>query len=247
MKYWPLFFILINFSIFGQAKNQEVDSKTVVTSKTESDPFEDINIVMDSIESFKKKSDNKEIIEPEYSLQRERLKKNYIEKGILIQKQYAEMKSIEDELPEQLRLKVKNIESTVFDILPNGNLPDDLREKLGYIKLISTYYKESGSIDKTLKFIKEENKKGIQSNFYTSVNGINEFGYELMNTNKKEESLKVFNLNVALYPENANVYDSLGECLLALNKKENAIKAYKTSLKLDPNNENAKKIIIQNQ
>ncbi len=237
MKYSLLFLFLINTVVFGQTNNKQV--------QTLSDPYVDIKIIIDSIEKFKHQSDNNEIAEPEYSVKREKLKNDYTEKGKLIQEKYIEMQKVKDELPDYLQLKLKNIETTVFDILPNGNLPDDLREKLGYIKLISTYYNESKSIDKTLKLIKAENKKGIESNYYSSVNGINEFGYELMNDNKNNEALKVFNLNVSLYPKNSNVYDSLGECLLKLNKKEEGIKAYKKSLALDPENKNAAKIISE--
>jgi cytochrome c-type biogenesis protein CcmH/NrfG len=49
----------------------------------------------------------------------------------------------------------------------------------------------------------------------------------------------VFQMNVEMYPDSSNVYDSLGEGLAALDKKEEAIKAYAKSLELDPKNRNA--------
>ena len=108
---------------------------------------------------------------------------------------------------------------------------------------ISEFYSKSNSIKKTIKFIKSENKKGLKSNYNTSENELNSFGYELMNAKKENEALEIFELNTKLYPNGFNTFDSLGECLLLLGKKEEGIKAYKKSLELNPKNENARKII----
>jgi tetratricopeptide (TPR) repeat protein len=43
-----------------------------------------------------------------------------------------------------------------------------------------------------------------------------------------------------MFPQSANVYDSLGEAYSAHNDKELSIASYKKSLELDPNNANAK-------
>lgn len=108
---------------------------------------------------------------------------------------------------------------------------------------ISDFYSQSNSISKTIKLIKFENKKGKTSNYNTSENEINTFGYELINSKKENEALQIFILNTKLYPKGYNTFDSLGECLLLLGKKDEGIKAYKKSLELNPNNENARKII----
>ncbi len=42
---------------------------------------------------------------------------------------------------------------------------------------------------------------------------VNLFGYQLLGRRKAEEAIAVFRYNVELYPESANVYDSLGEAL----------------------------------
>lgn len=108
---------------------------------------------------------------------------------------------------------------------------------------ISEFYFKSKSIKKTIVFIKSEHKKGLKSNYNTSENELNSFGYELLNSKKENEALEIFTLNTKLYPNGFNTYDSLGECLLFLGKKVEGIKAYKKSLELNPNNENARKII----
>ncbi len=68
---------------------------------------------------------------------------------------------------------------------------------------------------------------------------INQLGYTLMGEKKYTEAVAVFKLNVEMYPQSANVYDSLGEAYMKSGNKELAIKNYKKSLELDPANQNA--------
>lgn len=53
----------------------------------------------------------------------------------------------------------------------------------------------------------------------------------------------MFKLNVALFPDSFNVYDSLGEAYMVAGERELAIKNYKKSLELNPNNTNAAKML----
>jgi tetratricopeptide (TPR) repeat protein len=50
-----------------------------------------------------------------------------------------------------------------------------------------------------------------------------------------EEAIEVFKLNIEVYPESANPYDSLGEAYVASGDKELAIKSYERALVVDPN------------
>ena len=52
-------------------------------------------------------------------------------------------------------------------------------------------------------------------------------------------ALSVFKLNVALYPQSANAYDSLAETFEMLDSKAEAMANYKKSLALDPKNKHA--------
>jgi len=64
--------------------------------------------------------------------------------------------------------------------------------------------------------------------------------YRMMNGGgKPKEALEIFKLNVFLYPNSANVYDSLAEAYSLNGNRELAIKNYKRSLELDPKNTNA--------
>lgn len=87
-----------------------------------------------------------------------------------------------------------------------------------------------------------ETKKG-ESIYRHSEDYLNDLGYVLMENGELEKSLEVFKLNVYLFPNNWNVYDSYGEALLNLNKKVEAIKMYNKSIELNPNNENAKTVL----
>jgi len=71
----------------------------------------------------------------------------------------------------------------------------------------------------------------------------NEEGYELLKKNREKEAIEVFKLNVALFPDSFNVYDSLGEAYMVAGEKELAIKNYKKSLELNPNNANAAEML----
>lgn len=61
---------------------------------------------------------------------------------------------------------------------------------------------------------------------------INNFGYQLMGSKKLSEANVVFERNVQLYPESANVYDSYGEGLEAAGKFESAAQNFQKAIKL---------------
>lgn len=112
------------------------------------------------------------------------------------------------------------------------------------LKSISFFYSNSEvSINEVVELIKAEFKKDEKAEYNVSEAIINMFGYNLMNTDKLDEALKIFKLNTELYPESANTYDSYGECLLKLGKKEKAKVAYEKALELNPENKNAEEII----
>jgi hypothetical protein len=76
---------------------------------------------------------------------------------------------------------------------------------------------------------------------------INIGGYRLLDRKKVKEAIKIFEMNVELFPESFNVYDSLAEAYMTDNNKELAIKYYKKSLELNPENENAKKFFKEQE
>ena len=68
---------------------------------------------------------------------------------------------------------------------------------------------------------------------------INSTGYRLMGQNKLTDAIRIFQLNVELYPKSWNAYDSLGEAYMDHGDKELAIQNYQKSLELNPKNAGA--------
>ena len=72
---------------------------------------------------------------------------------------------------------------------------------------------------------------------------LNRLGYERMWDGNTELAISIFKVNVALYPESSNTYDSLGEAYMENGDNELAIKNYQISLEMDPSNDNARKML----
>ena len=68
---------------------------------------------------------------------------------------------------------------------------------------------------------------------------LNNTGYMLLQSGKVTDAIEIFKLNVEMFPNSSNVYDSLGEAYMTNGDKELSIKNYKKVLELDPKNENA--------
>lgn len=86
------------------------------------------------------------------------------------------------------------------------------------------------------KFAIEEAKK---ANTVFQENELNNWGYSLLKEKRIKDAIEIFKLNVSLFPESANTYDSLGEMYAFMDERELAIKNYEHSLKLNPKNKNA--------
>lgn len=70
----------------------------------------------------------------------------------------------------------------------------------------------------------------------TELNG---WGYQLFGQKNIAAALAIFQLNVSLYPQSANAYDSLAESQEAIGNRAQALAGYKKSLSLDPQNKHA--------
>ena len=70
-----------------------------------------------------------------------------------------------------------------------------------------------------------------------NANNRNLLGYVLAARDKNDEAMKVFRENVEMYPENWNVYDSLGEALNNAGDTEGAIEYYEKAFEMAPQNQ----------
>lgn len=96
----------------------------------------------------------------------------------------------------------------------------------------------AGKVDEAIEGYKKI-KRDMPANNVVAEDRLNNLGYTLLRQNKLPEAIAVFKVNVALYPQSSNVYDSLGEAYMVNGDKQMAIANYKKSLELDPNNKNA--------
>lgn len=126
-----------------------------------------------------------------------------------------------------------------------GSPYKDIERVLSEFKTLNTLIMYKGKkVDEIIAVVKEQDREN--PDYDISERYINALGYYYLNTLKQpKNALKVFKLNIELYPEAWNLYDSYGKCLLHMGDKENGIKSYKKSLELNPNNENAIKVLSE--
>ncbi len=93
-----------------------------------------------------------------------------------------------------------------------------------------------------------DNNQEYYKELYNDLEQIlNRLGYQLMGQDEITNAIKVFELNVELYPESSNVYDSLAESYMNNEQFDLAIEFYNKSLELNLNNNNAIKMLKQLQ
>jgi len=96
---------------------------------------------------------------------------------------------------------------------------------------------ESG-IKTALDKYKEIRSKKEQKHYFDETE-FNRLGYRLLRGKRIAEAIEVFKLNIEMYPDSWNVYDSLGEAYMENGQNDLAIEYYQKSLKLNPQNTNA--------
>ncbi|MFL1895196.1 serine hydrolase [Aquimarina sp. 2-A2] len=74
---------------------------------------------------------------------------------------------------------------------------------------------------------------------------LNSLGYDLLTSKMINQSIEIFKLAVSEFPDNANVYDSLGEGYFKNKQYDLALVNYKKSVTLNPKNTNAKEMIVK--
>jgi tetratricopeptide (TPR) repeat protein len=134
--------------------------------------------------------------------------------------------------------------NTLFSLINKelGNPYDTIETVIKSPKKLETLLESGKTIDNVIAIVKNQDRE--EPEYDISENYINALAYFVMNKMKQNsEALKLFKLNVELYPNAFNTYDSYGECLLLTGDKESAIKAYQKSLELNPENDSAKKVL----
>jgi tetratricopeptide (TPR) repeat protein len=112
---------------------------------------------------------------------------------------------------------------TVNKKIPSEYLKDNEFDKAleGYLNI-----KENDSLDKAL-----------------NENNFNSLGYKALREKNFDNALNIFKINMTLYPNSSNVYDSYADALKVKGDTLQAIIYYKKSLKIDSGNKSAKKFV----
>lgn len=117
------------------------------------------------------------------------------------------------------------IEAAEIDKLTIEEYPDSWK---AYYNL-GSYYMNKGEKELAREYLTKalELNPGQESE-------LNYLGYNLLRKKKIDEAIEIFRLNVELYPESWNVYDSLGEAYMIKGSKKLAIQNYKKALEMSP-------------
>ncbi len=119
--------------------------------------------------------------------------------------------------------------SYVFDKLKDGE------------KTPSEYLSEN-NYDKALEgYLRIQKKDSLNPIINRRI--INGQGYKYLRNNNIEMAIQLFRINIALYPNNSNTYDSLADAYLKNNDTLKAINYYKKALAINPENKHSKKKI----
>jgi CubicO group peptidase (beta-lactamase class C family) len=139
----------------------------------------------------------------------------------------------------------------LLDNTSQGNRQDRMISAIANILYGKPYETPKRSIAETVRAVIED--KGIEqaikkyrelkatrtAEFDFSEGELNGLGYQLLRAQKPREAGEIFKLNVEMFPEASNPYDSLGEYYALSGQKDLAIKNYKRALQLDPKNTSA--------
>lgn len=143
------------------------------------------------------------------------------------------------EQPNTIRTKLQIYEEEDHQSVTLKSLYDGMRFTFESYR-ITTAMKEDVV---TFKAHFEQLSKEWGEEFKPSEALINTNAHYLIRQDKFNIALDFFKLNIELYPQSYNVYDSIAECYLKMRNKNLAIINYTKSLELNPNNQNAADIL----
>jgi tetratricopeptide (TPR) repeat protein len=124
---------------------------------------------------------------------------------------------------------------------------DESKVTYEYIKVADDYmtpwmYVKSEDFEKaTLAYLGLQEMDSTKT--YIEEHHINRIGYELLRDKKYEKSIAAFQMNVTLYPDSDNVYDSLADAYLRSGDSLQAYANFKKALELNSGNPRAKAYI----
>lgn len=124
---------------------------------------------------------------------------------------------------------------------------NDNKVDYAYLKVADTFktprmYLKDKEYDKALAgylAIKQQDSTSV----FLEEASFNRLGYNLLNEKAFNDAISVFKINVALYPNSDNVYDSLADAYLRKGDSTLAYTNYKKALELNTGNRRAKRFV----
>lgn len=114
--------------------------------------------------------------------------------------------------------------------------------KLGNNEKTPSEYLDNHEFDKALKaYILIQQKDSLDPAI--NEGNFNRLGYNKLRSDNFEEAKQIFKINMELYPNSSNVYDSYAEALRKSGDTVQAIEFYKKSIAIDSGNRDAKRFI----
>lgn len=114
--------------------------------------------------------------------------------------------------------------------------------KLSDEEQIPSVYLKNKEYEKALEgylLIKAKDTSGT----YVSESNFNSLGYRKLRAEEYQDAIEIFKMNVVLYPESDNVYDSLAEAYYKSGDTVKAVENYKKALAIDSGNKRAKRFV----
>lgn len=150
---------------------------------------------------------------------------------------------------KEMNKKIQFLKHPETQVLYISEISEDEKTEITY-----NYKKLPNSVQVPSAYLKnkEYNKAlegylAIQKEDSTSVfieeNVFNRLAYKKLNEKKHNEAIELFKINVALYPESDNVYDSLADAYSRNGDSLQAYKNYKKALQYNTGNKRAKRFI----
>lgn len=132
----------------------------------------------------------------------------------------------------------RNITNSILSIL-NGQPVDPPKRSIAEALYKIAMGKDVASAVAEYRKLKAENSP----TYDFAETELNTLGYQLLGKKRTQDAIEILKLNVEMFPQSANPYDSLGETYLADGQKDLALANYKKAAELDPKNSNALLIV----
>lgn len=149
------------------------------------------------------------------------------------------------EMNEKISFIMNDENAKTYMIFVPKNEKDTVEFKFRKLELnekIASEYLENKQYEKALEaYLSIQKTDSLDSAI--NENNFNKAGYLELRGENYEKALQIFKINMVLYPNSANVYDSYADALKQKGDTLQALEYYKKSLTIDSGNQRAKRFI----